>query len=115
MPLLFDNMNKYRRKTKGDIGVDIFIAICILVLNESFVKNNLYINGLCYSIKNRCVLIKLWIKDYDKNTDFIDLLPIQLLKKIDSVISMMENESNIFRNNGRSRVSVQIKKIQPNY
>jgi hypothetical protein len=61
------------------------------------------------------VLIKLWIKDYELNTEFIELLPISLLKKIDSLISMMENESNIFRNNGRSRVSVQIKKIQPNY
>jgi hypothetical protein len=113
--LMFENMNKYRRNSRGDIGVDIFIAICILVLNESFVKNNLDINGLCYSIKNRCVLIKLWIKDYELNTEFIELLPISLLKKIDSLISMMENESNIFRNNGRSRVSVQIKKIQPNY
>jgi hypothetical protein len=114
--IMFGNMmNRHRRNLRGDIGVDIFIAICILVLNESFVKNNLDINGLCYSIKNRCVLIKLWIKDYDLNTEFIELLPISLLKKIDSIISMMENENNILRNNGRSSVSVQFKKIQPNY
>jgi hypothetical protein len=112
--IMFENMNRrVRNNSNEDIGVDIFIAICILVLNESFVKNNLDINGLCYSIKNRCVLIKLWIKDFDLNTEFIELLPISLLKKIDSVISTRQNESHIFRNNGKSRVSVQIKRIQP--
>jgi len=113
--IMFENMNRHRRNMNADIGVDIFIAICILVVNESFVKNNLDINGLCYSVKNRCVLIKLWIKDYVKNTEFLDSLPITLLKKIENILLMMENENNIFRNNGRSRVSVQIKKIQPNY
>jgi hypothetical protein len=113
--IMIDNMNRNGRHSRGDLGVDAFAAICILVMNESFVKNNMDINGLCYSIKSRSVLIKLWVKDYETNKYFVDKLPITILKALDTVISGMESRGNINKSNGKSRVSVQLKQIKPNY
>jgi hypothetical protein len=113
--IMVDNMSR-SRYNKGDIGVDAFSAICILVMNESFVKNNLDINGLCYSIKSRSVLIKLWVKDYENNKNFMDKLPITILKSLDTIISTIENKGNYGKSNGgKSRISVQVKQIKPNY
>jgi hypothetical protein len=123
--IMIDNMNRNSRHTRGDLGVDAFTAICILVMNESFVKNNQDINGLCYSIKSRSALIKLWIKDYEANAEFITKLPITLLKSIDAILSRMESKNHHYNNNKynnghnnghnniRSKVSVQIKPIKP--
>lgn len=113
--IMIENMNRHNRHSRGDLGVDAFTAMCVLVLNESFVRNNLDVNGLCYSIKNRNVLIKLWLKNYEKNKNFTDKLPISILKKLDDIISLMDTKNSLYRNQGKSRVSVQIKQIKPNY
>lgn len=111
--IMIDNLSKFS-KNRGDIGVDTFSAICILVMNESFVKNNLDINGLCYSIKNRHCLFKLWIADYENNQDFTDKLPFDFLHFIDCKLNNIDARS-YNRNNGRSKVSLQIKPIKPTY
>lgn len=121
--IMIDNMNRGSRQPRCDLGVDAFSAICILVMNESFVKENQDINGLCYSIKSRSALIKLWIKDHERNSDFITKLPITFLKSIDAILSRMESKNNYnghgnrhnnnYNNNIRSKVSVQIKPIKP--
>lgn len=113
--IMIDNMNKFSSHTKGDLGVDAFSAICILVLNESFVRNSNVINGLCYSIKSRSVLIKLWIKDFESNKNFREMLPITILKHIDTILSNMDNKNHSVRNNVKSGISVQLKAIKPNY
>lgn len=114
--IMIDNMNKFSSHSRGDLGVDAFSAICILVLNESFVRNNNVINGLCYSIKSRSVLIKLWIKEFESNKKFRETLPITILKHIDTILSNMDNNKNhSVRNNGKSGISVQLKAIKPNY
>lgn len=113
--IMIDNMNRNSRHSRGDLGVDAFSAICVLVMNESFVKNNHDINGLCYSIKSRSVLIKLWVKDFDSNSNFIDKLPITILKSLDTIISNMENRGHLMKSNGKSKVSVQIKQIKPDH
>lgn len=113
--IMIDNMNKTSRHSRGDLGVDAFSAICILVLNESFVKNNLDINGLCYSIKSRSVLIKLWIKDFESNKNFEEKLPITILKQIDNILVNYEGRNYNSKSNNKSKVSVQLKQIKPNY
>ncbi|VBB18348.1 translation initiation factor eIF-4E [Yasminevirus sp. GU-2018] len=113
--IMIDNMNRSSTHARGDLGVDAFSAICILVLNESFVKNNQVINGLCYSIKSRSVLIKLWIKDYESNKTFRETLPMPILKNLDIILSNMDNGKGYSRSNGKSKISVQLKPIKPNY
>ena len=111
--IMIDNMS--RSRSGGDLGVDAFTAICVLVLNESFVRNNQIINGLCYSIKSKSVLIKLWIKDFENNKNFRDVLPITILKHIDTVLSSMDVRGGFSgRSNGKSKISVQLKQIKPN-
>jgi hypothetical protein len=112
--IMFEYINKRTGNIESTVNVDIFIAICILVLNESFVRNNMDINGLCYSIKNRNVLIKLWVKNYEQNIRFERHLPIVLLNKIDKCISLLDNGNNIFRNT-KTNISVLFKKIEPTY
>ena len=121
--IMIDNMS--RSRSGGDLGVDAFSAICIMVLNESFVKSNQIINGLCYSIKSRSALIKLWIKDYELHKNFKEVLPIIILKHIDTMLLNMDSHNghnNYNRNsyvnrsnNNKSKISVRLTKITPNY
>lgn len=107
--ILIENMNKSQ-----DVGADAFTAICILVLNESFVRKNNIVNGLCYSIKNGRALIKLWFKDYENNKNFQGTLPIALLTKIEELTCNYDNRG-FSKQKGRPSVSVQVKQITPNY
>lgn len=118
--IMIDNMS--RSRSGGDLGVDAFSAICIMVLNESFVKNNQIINGLCYSIKSRSALIKLWIKDYELHKNFKEVIPLTILKHIDTMLLNMDSHNNYNRNsyvnrsnNSRSKISVRLTQIKPNY
>ena len=94
--IMIDNVNKYEKFPKSMIGIDSFVAFCVLVMNESFVQNNLDINGINYSVKNKNILIKLWVKDYQKNIAFINNLPKVLLQKIDGLLSL--NNQRTHRN-----------------
>ena len=111
--IMIDKMNSGSRHARGDLGVDAFSAICVLVMNESFVKNNQDINGLCYTIKSRSALIKLWVKDYETNSNFIEKLPIGILKCLDTIIADIETKGNVVKSRGKSKISVQIKQIKP--
>lgn len=107
--IMLDNLNRFS-STREFIGVDVFTAICILVMNESFVSNNMDINGLCYSIKSNKILIKLWVKDYSRNQDFLSYLPKPITKKIEDIIF----GSNP-RPSSRASVSVLLKEVKPDY
>lgn len=104
--------NKYIKNHGSNIGTCAFNAICMLVLNETFVANNNDINGISLSIKSKKSLIKLWVSDYKKNENFTDYLPLTLLKKIEDIIT---NSSYRGRNDNRMAVSVQYKEIIPDY
>jgi hypothetical protein len=108
--IMIDNVTK-NRSFKGDLGVDAFIAICILTMNESFVKNNSEINGLSYAIKGRSPFIKIWIDNYEKNKDFINKLPMSLLNTINTIITNSDGKMNKLRQNSKSRISVQFKPL----
>jgi hypothetical protein len=103
--------NRYNHNFDANVGICAFISICMLVMNETFVTENSIINGMSFSVKSRNVLIKLWVSDYEDNENFHDKLPLALLRKLEDIIT---KSSNRYRND-RMAVSVQYKKIQPDY
>ena len=112
--ILIENTTKYSKYgSKSDICVSAFIAICILVMNESFVKNNLDINGLCYSIKSKSALIKLWVKNYDRNQEFLSTLPVSIFRTLENILLSIDTKHK--SNDSISRISLQMKQITPNY
>ena len=95
-----------------DIGSMSFKVICMLVLNESFVRNNTDINGVCYSIKNNSPHIKFWVKDRSRNSTFERELPMTLLRQIEQIVESGRKFTNIYRPNTRP-VSIMTKNIEP--
>jgi hypothetical protein len=93
------------------IGSIIYKILTILTLNESLVRNNIDINGICYSIKNRSILIKIWVKNRKKNADFQSELPMEVLKAIEAIADTTHSNSSY---NG-SCVSIMTKHIEPEY
>ena len=103
--IMINNATKY---TQTNIGVETFVALCLLILNETFILHNGNINGICYSVKNRNVLIKLWVKNYEINKNFKETMPLILLNKIDSIIHSFSK----YRNN-TSNISIRYDRIKP--
>jgi len=109
--IMMENSNRSSKNFSGDICVDTFISILCLVMNETFVVNNMDINGLCYSVKQKNALIKLWVKNYSTNKNFIDKLPISLLHTVSNILDNGQRPSKF----NRSKISIQIKQIVPLY
>lgn len=81
---------------KVDIGTEIMICISLLVMNETLISNNNEINGISYSIKNKCVLIKIWCKHFNSNVS--EKIPLGLLNRIEHILST-HNKSSFGRRN----------------
>lgn len=96
----------YNNKNRNELGSEIMLCICLLILNETLVQSSTSINGVSYAVKNKSILIKIWINNYDNNKNLIDCLPIILLKKIDNCIKTIDKQ--IYKPN---TVSIQYKKI----
>lgn len=73
--------------TINEITSEIMMVICLLILNETFIKNNNIINGISYNLKNRTALIKIWIVN---NTIIQPLLPKNIINKIESTLKSLE-------------------------
>lgn len=121
-PLWEDTHNKYggicsikidyfNNKNRNEIGSEIMTCIALLTINETLITTNSIINGISYAVKNKSIFIKLWINEYKKNINFIKLLPMIFLQKLDATIKMLDR-STIKTNN---KVSVQFKEIIPEY
>jgi hypothetical protein len=100
-------MDCYDKNGKSDIGSEIMICLCILIMNETFIQENSEINGISYSIKNKSIYIKIWTKDF-KN-DISSKLPKNLITKFNNVI-----RSNMFKKFDNN-ISVRYTPIQPEY
>ncbi len=100
-----------QRGFKTDISTEIFISICMLVMNETFLMNNEDINGISYNVKKRGILIKLWTKTHHKDNKFIDDLPKPLFNKFNSELQKQLN--GILGDN--YKMSIQYKQIKPEY
>jgi len=124
MPIWEDNNNKngvicsfrieninVNPKIYNDVGVDIFSCFCIMVLNECFTLKNSDINGLCYSIKNKNILIKFWIKNYEENKNFIEKLPLPILTMLENIINSLDTKK--YHKMNSNKISIQVKQIFP--
>jgi len=100
-----------QRGFKTDISTEIFISICMLIMNETFIMNNEDINGISYTIKKRGILIKVWTKTNHKDDKFIDELPKQLFNKFNTELQKQLN--GILGDN--YKMSIQYKQIKPEY
>lgn len=100
-------MDCYDKNGKIDVGCEIMICLCILIMNETFIQENNEINGISYSVKNKSIYIKIWTKDL-KN-DIKDKLPKNLMAKFNNVVR--NNMFKKFENN----ISVRYTPINPEY
>jgi hypothetical protein len=100
-----------QRGFKTDISTEVFISICMLIMNETFIMNNEDINGISYTVKKRGILIKLWTKTYHKDDKFIDELPKPLFNKFN--IELQKQLNGILGDN--YKMSIQYKQIKPEY
>lgn len=93
-----------------DMSVIIMTIISMLIMNETFIKNNNEINGISYSIKKWSVFIKIWYRTYDEN--FCDKIPLSLLTKLDSELKKeVINNPKI----GKNRINIRNTPIKPEY
>ena len=100
-----------QRGFKTDISTEIFISICMLIMNETFIANNEDINGISYAVKKKNILIKIWTKTFYEDNKFVAELPKQLMNKFNS--ELQKQLINVFGPD--YKMSIQYKKIKPEY
>lgn len=100
-----------QRGFKTDISTEIFISICMLIMNETFILQNEDINGISYTVKKRGILIKIWTKTFYKDNKFIEELPKLLFSKFNNELEKQLN--GILGDN--YKMSIQYKQIKPEY
>jgi hypothetical protein len=100
-------MDCYDRNSKFDVGTEIMVTLCILIMNETFIQENTEINGISYSVKSRSVYIKIWTKEY-KN-DIKDKLPKNLMNKFNNVV-----RNHVYRK-FENNISVRYTQIEPEH
>ena len=105
---------KFMDKNKrNSIGSELMTSICLMLSNECIVCNNKCINGINYAIKNTSILIKLWVKDYQDNINFIMAMPIDFLNVVDNVLQRIDVSSKSSRYNDVTKVSTRWTPITP--
>ena len=100
-----------QRGFKTDISTEIFISICMLIMNETFIVNNEDINGISYAVKKKNILIKIWTKTYHEDNKFIGELPKPLINKFNS--ELQRQLASIMGPD--YKMSIQYKQIKPEY
>lgn len=106
-------LDSLSRGYRTDISSEIMTTLCILIMNETFVKSN-NINGISFSIKKRSVLIKLWTKTFEQGNDFTNSLPVTLFDRINNELDCSDKYSSAF-NRKENMISIQYKPIKPEY
>jgi hypothetical protein len=107
--------NLHNKNNKDDDGSAIMISMCLLILNETFIKQtpDNKINGISYSLKNMNCIIKIWYSNWNDNME--ERIPINLEKKIKTILD--NNEPKIFRKgvSCNSRLSIRYSSIKPEF
>lgn len=101
----------FSKHGKIDIGIEIMVCICLLIMNETFVQDNEEINGISYSIKNKSILIKLWCKNFSNK--ITDKLPIGLFNKLDNLLR--NSDKMLFGRKSDNKISIRYTQIKPEY
>jgi hypothetical protein len=99
-----------QRGFKTDISTEIFVSICMLIMNETFpyVED---ITGISYNVKKKNILVKIWTKTFHPDNKFISELPKTLINKFNS--ELQKQLMNIFGPD--YKMSIQYKQIKPEY
>ena len=100
-----------QRGFKTDISTEIFVSICMMIINETFVINNEDITGISYNVKKKNILIKIWTKTFHPDNKFISELPKPLINKFN--YELQKQLMNIFGPD--YKMSIQYKQIKPEY
>ena len=70
-----------------DIGNEIMLCYCLLIINETLICDNYCINGISYSIKHSSIYIKIWTK----NKNLLNFIPQNLINKFNTFITSKKN------------------------
>lgn len=97
-----------------DVGTDGMYIACLLVMNETFIANNIDINGISYSIKNKSVLIKMWNRNGGLDLAGYEEKMRQSLF-VEKMESLLRSNSKGYSKNPDRLVSIQCKLIEPEY
>jgi hypothetical protein len=98
-------VNNFDLKDILNDSIEVMICMCILIMNDTFVADNMKINGISYSYKNlKSIYFKIWTSDFAYN--IVEKLPISFISKIESLLK----HTNI---NPHLGPSVLYKKITP--
>ena len=102
-----------QRGFKTDISTEIFVSICMLIMNETLIaSNDTIINGISYAVRKKNILIKLWTRTFYEDNKFIEELPKTLINKFNSELQRHLIGTQ-FENS--YKMSIQYKKIKPEY
>ena len=104
----------FHKNGRNDIGTEIMMCLTILILNECFIENNKIINGINFSIKNKSIIIKLWINVNDSSIQ--SLIPHSLFKIFNdklNVINALASADQTFDYNTYSN-NIKNSQQQPN-
>jgi hypothetical protein len=66
----------------------------MLIMNETFVSENMEINGISFSFKNlKSIYLKIWTAKYSYN--IIEKLPVKFIKRIEDLVKHNSNNPHL--------------------
>jgi len=125
-PIWEDNENRYggicsikidlyNKYSKLNNGYEMMVILCLLMMNETLIKDSKQINGISYAIKKQSLYIKIWCRNYDVNIS--NMLPLSLINKLDELLKT-DNEINKAKSNfkfdtKRKYINIKFEQIKP--
>lgn len=119
LPIWEDNANRnggicsillnsiFDKQTKTDVGSEMMLSICLLLMNGSLLQDNNKINGISYSLRARnTVLIKIWYNNC--KFDMKEQLPFSLFEYFEGKINGGSRNDSISKH-----ISIRFSNIEP--
>ena len=97
----------FDKRSKTDIGSEIMLSICLLMMNGNLIRDNDKINGISYSLRARnTVVIKIWYNDC--KFDMKEQLPFSLFEYFEGRINGGYKNDSISKH-----ISIRFTNIEP--